>query len=437
MLVSDLIEIPHDKLADWIALIGAAIAYLFFALAIFYAYRRVRMRLLGGVIAALLLIVALVGYFEIFVAIDRVTFGHAVTSAFAGTPAGGNDALMDRLAGERARSIRGPGGPIDLRRIAFYLLPVLAAAVAAMIVRPRKGALVALLVAFMFVMPANAHPAWGIVVDRSGQIYFSDIENVWRIDTRGRLALARASVGSHVHELSVDDAGNVYGPDYTYSPERNEYSNRIWMMDPSGRARYIAQPSIWRDRIGNTYWVEENNNRKEITQIIRATPDGRRSILAGRHYGHADGKGTNAQFEQIYAMTFGPDSAIYVTDSWTVRKITLSGDVTTLAANLQTPSRDPLSFGALMGLALSRTNDVYVADFRDRCVLRLDRRGAKSIVLTSQPPWAPTGVAIGPAGDVYVMEVEFHPPGTWRPPRVRKIAPDGKVSTVAVVRSGS
>lgn len=142
MLVSDLIEIPYDELADWIALAGAAVAYLIFAIAVFYAMRifttRTRMQVVASLIAAVVLVVGLIGYFETFVAIDTATFGKAVTSALGQTPAAHNDALLKRLSSERARSIRGPSGPIDLRRIGFYLLPVIGVALAGMIVRTKR-----------------------------------------------------------------------------------------------------------------------------------------------------------------------------------------------------------------------------------------------------------------------------------------------------------
>jgi hypothetical protein len=143
MLVSDLIVIPYEKLADWVALIGAAIAYLIFAIVVLYGLRvfvtRTRMKVLGNLIAALVLAVGLLGYFEVFVALDSMTFGRAVTSALAQTPAGRNNALLKRLSEERARSIRGPFGPIDLRIISFYLLPVIAVMLAAMTVRARRA----------------------------------------------------------------------------------------------------------------------------------------------------------------------------------------------------------------------------------------------------------------------------------------------------------
>lgn len=49
----------------------------------------------------------------------------------------------------------------------------------------------------------SAHPAWGIVIDRNNQIYFSDIETVWKIDAQGKLTVFRAGVsGRHVHEIT-------------------------------------------------------------------------------------------------------------------------------------------------------------------------------------------------------------------------------------------
>jgi hypothetical protein len=47
----------------------------------------------------------------------------------------------------------------------------------------------------MFVVDGVAgHPAWGIVIDRNNQIYFSDIETIWKIDAEGKLAVFRSGV---------------------------------------------------------------------------------------------------------------------------------------------------------------------------------------------------------------------------------------------------
>src|SRR5688572_30589452 len=64
---------------------------------------------------------------------------------------------------------------------------------------------------------AQAHPASGIVVDSKKQIYFSDLETIWRVDTSGNLTVFRAGVrGRHVHELAIDKEDNIYGADISY-----------------------------------------------------------------------------------------------------------------------------------------------------------------------------------------------------------------------------
>ncbi|HEX9492003.1 MAG TPA: hypothetical protein VGA33_01960 [Thermoanaerobaculia bacterium] len=138
MLVSDLIEIPHAALADWVALIGSAIVYLMWATIVFFGSRvfvkRTGMRALSNLLAALLLVAGLVGYYEVFVMLDRATFAQAVRAALPGVRRG--DTELTRLSNNRARTILAEEGPIVPRRIAFFLLPVAAAAIAVAIAPP-------------------------------------------------------------------------------------------------------------------------------------------------------------------------------------------------------------------------------------------------------------------------------------------------------------
>jgi len=294
---------------------------------------------------------------------------------------------------------------------------------------------------------ARAHPAWGIVVDRRGQVYFSDLETVWKIDAAGRLTVFRAGVpGRHVHELALDTDGNLYGPDYSYVPERQTYLNAVWKMTPAGAFTYVLAPtesmprgmSIWRDRDGNTYAYEQNNNLKRETLLIRRTAGGAASVLAGGAYGHADGKGARARFSSIVGMAFGAEGALYLADGASVRRVTPDGTVSTLADGLdvkgegRNPVEGEVRWGGLMGLTVGARGEVYVADYRNRRVLKVTPGGAVSTAAQTEPPWAPTGVALAEGGDLYILE--FGPtPSNANTPRVRKLSPDGRVSTVATV----
>ena len=189
---------------------------------------------------------------------------------------------------------------------------------------------------------AMAHPPWGIVVSSTGVVYFSDLETVWKIDRNGKQSVFRPSVGRHVHELSIDDQDNLYGPVEVYEARTEKYFIGVWRMTPDGKETQLQHPidslmsgvSIWRDRVGNMYSMEQNNHTKERTLLLRRTPSGTVSTLAGGAYGHKDGKGTSARFGSVTAMTFAPDGNIYMTDGTSVRRVSLDGTVITLATNL-------------------------------------------------------------------------------------------------------
>jgi len=63
--------------------------------------------------------------------------------------------------------------------------------------------------------------------------------------------------------------------------------------------------SIWRDREGNSYFIDQNNHTKAQTLLLRRAPDGKVITLAGGGYGHADGKGTSARFSSVGGVAFG------------------------------------------------------------------------------------------------------------------------------------
>src|SRR5687768_17291771 len=101
------------------------------------------------------------------------------------------------------------------------------------------------IVACMVVSAAAAmgHPPWGIVVSSTGIVYFSDLETVWKIDKDGTKSVFRASVGGrHVHELTIDDEDNLYGPDYIYEPGTDKYLLGVWRRTPDGKETLLQPP---------------------------------------------------------------------------------------------------------------------------------------------------------------------------------------------------
>jgi hypothetical protein len=303
----------------------------------------------------------------------------------------------------------------------------------------------------ILILPATdtrAHPASGIVVDRKGQVYFSDLETVWKIDAQGKLSVFRLGVsGRHVHELTIDDEDNIYGEDVSYDPATKKWISDVWKMTPKGELTYLVAPttdpprgmSMWRDREGNTYFVDQNNHLKQRTLLLRRTPDGKVETFAGSAYGHKDGKGTDAQFSSVGGITFGPDGSLYLSDGAYLRKVTMDGNVTTLAKDVtsRTAEDKPTLFGglygSLAGLTAGPSGTVYVADAGNRRLLKIGPDGRVEVVLRVDPPFFPNGAFATTAGDVYVLEVGFTLPNISSGPRVRKMTPDGKNIILAVV----
>ena len=294
---------------------------------------------------------------------------------------------------------------------------------------------------------AAAHPATGIVFDPQRRtVYFSDLETVWRVDAAGRLSTFRAGVrGRHTHELAIDGDGNVYGGDISYAGGER-WVSAFWRMSPAGEFAYLLPPTegfapgwgVQRDRAGNVYSVEQDNNRRRETRLLRRTTDGRVELVAGGAHGHADGRGAAARFESVYGLAVLADGTAFLTDGQSLRRVTPDGAVTTPARDLC--AADPATrltastnFGGLAGLAADGRGNLFVADHRNRRVLRVEEAGRVVAVLRAEYPWSPTGVAAGDDGAVYALEVSFAPGGGPNGSRVRRIAPDGTAQTLAVV----
>src|SRR5207237_247197 len=102
-------------------------------------------------------------------------------------------------------------------------------------------------------------------------------------------------------------------------------------VDASGTSARFYQPEgVAVDAAGYVYVADTANGT-----IRKITPSGTVSTLAGfaGSYGSADGVGTNAQFYQPEAVTVDASGNLYVADylNQTIRKVTAGGTVSTIA----------------------------------------------------------------------------------------------------------
>ncbi|MCC3151710.1 hypothetical protein Q3A66_01430 [Hymenobacter sp. BT770] len=239
---------------------------------------------------------------------------------------------------------------------------------------------------------AWAHPGWGIVLDRQGNVFYTDLENVWRIDAAGRKTIAVAHV--HTHELAFDQAGNLYGEDSRY--ESGKWRHRLWKRSPTGRISDVRpwtdgfreDYGIVRDAAGATYFlhhVEGQNN-----QVYQRTPSGQLRRLV-----------PNYKFPYIVnQLAVAPDNSVYVASGGELLRIDTKGNVRIVARNLApTNGRH-----ALMGIWPDARGNVYVADLEGRRYLRVRANGKVETLFQSPAPWQPTGIVQAANGSFWVLE---------------------------------
>jgi sugar lactone lactonase YvrE len=271
-----------------------------------------------------------------------------------------------------------------------------------------------------------AHPGSGIVVDEQGNVYFTHIgRGVGKIDPQGKLTYVGNTRGGHW--MCLDAEGS-------FSRTQPNYFERI---TPDG----VRPALIYADggspiavlRDGNLYYA---SNDETMTpggaQVTRQSPGGEISIFP------PDGKKTTEKLG-ITGLAPGPDGALYLAQPNAVLKLKMDGTFTTLAGSVELkdcdvdyPDNNPRSLlPSLRGLAVDADGTVFAAGVGCHAVVKISPEGQVETILKAERPWSPTGVAVH-RRDIFVLEytnANGSPNDGWRP-RVRKLMPDGAVTTL-------
>lgn len=271
----------------------------------------------------------------------------------------------------------------------------------------------------------SAHPGSGIVIDKEGNIYFTDTgKGVWKVDTQGKLTFLPAS---KFHWMTIDETGFFAGSQKNFG----KYFERVTSKADKPDLIMCSDFPIIINKDGNIYYA---NTRRGSAKIIKRTPGEKETVLA-----------SNRIFEFINGIAATGDGSLYITEASdakanTIRKVTMNGTMSIVATFVGKDTSDlPLETvpSYCRGLAVDSTGTVYVAATGSRAVLKITGQGKVTTILREPNPWTPTGVAIF-HGEVYILEwhdvtrENLEVRNAWIP-RIRKIGVDGKVTTLATV----
>lgn len=234
------------------------------------------------------------------------------------------------------------------------------------------------------------------------------------------------------------------------------YDSTLWVTTLAGsstqpgsidgqglNARFNNPQGIAVDQSGNIYVADSN-------AIRRITPQGNVTTLAGSLTGNGsylDGTGSAARFSNTWGLVMGPDGFLYVGDhyNYRIRRVSLSGVVTTLAGVTWNTgpaggqidgSASVATFNSPAGITVDNQNNVYVADLNNNKIRKVTTNGTVSSYAgggyynsgfldgpaATSLFYTPHAVTADLSGNVFVSE--------WGNHRIRKITPNGNVSTL-------
>src|SRR5262245_9984556 len=91
---------------------------------------------------------------------------------------------------------------------------------------------------FLVAGALRAHPGTGIVVDRAGRVYFTDLARVWRWSPGGKLDVV--VTGKHSHALRLDENGRLQGEHLSYDGAAGKWWSSAWRLEEDGTVRDTA-----------------------------------------------------------------------------------------------------------------------------------------------------------------------------------------------------
>jgi RHS repeat-associated protein len=250
---------------------------------------------------------------------------------------------------------------------------------------------------------------WGIAAGPDGSIFVASLDRIRRVRPDG---IIEAFAGVRGQQGFSGDGG------------------------PATQARMNARRlAVGRD--GSVYFIDDGS------RIRRITPDGIVRTVAGNGSTTISGDGGPATSAGFFAasLVVGPDGALYIGGGPRIRRVSPDGIITTYAGSTAGLSGDGgvarnAQFNGVSGLAFGPDGALYVADYFNNRIRRIDASGVVTTVAGTFYGYAgdggpaiqgrlsyPNDVAVLPDGTIVISDKDNF--------AVRAVSPQGTLTTWA------
>ncbi|GAB4056079.1 NHL domain-containing protein [Spirosoma litoris] len=313
----------------------------------------------------------------------------------------------------------------------------------------------------------------GVAVDASGQLFIADLANhrIRKVATDGTISTvagtntqgfsgdngpATSAYLNNPSGITVDAAGQLFIADKTnYRIRKVATDGTISTVAGNGTPDFsgdngpainaaLGSPSgVTIDGSGNLYIADKTNYR-----IRKVATNGTITTIAGNGlfgFSGDTGPAINAQLAGPTGVAVDANGNLFIADpdNNRIRKVTTDSKITTVAGNGTagfSGDNNPAINAALnnpTSVALDGSGNLYIADRTNHRIRKVTPGGTISTVAgTGTAGFSgnnspavnavlnnPTGVAVDESGNLYIADRDNH--------RIRKVTPDGTISTVA------
>ncbi len=331
---------------------------------------------------------------------------------------------------------------------------------------------------------ANLRNPLDVASDTQGNVYIADTDNhrIRKIDSNGRISTIAGAHFGYTGDGSAAKYALLYKPSSLAIDGQNRlliadsYNHRIRLIDAqdlihtvagsglseignggffgddvlAGRARLFNPQGLGVDAQGRVFVADANNHRVRKLSPVSHVPliesfvGARATGLKGGGFSGDGGAAKEAQLKQVEGVATDAQGSLYIADSGNhrIRKVTTEGVIETLVGGekgSQLGGGDPLAAQLNMPIdvMVDTSGSVFIADFNNHRVLKLDAQGVLSLFAGNGQKGAggdggaahqaqlnrPMGLALGADGSLFIADSGNE--------KVRKVDSNGVISTVA------